>query len=351
MPNTIADNLARLQTARTDIANAITTKGGTVAAGDGFEDFPADIATIQSIPNIDDALKSTCPQITNITEKFIPYKWITKTWNNAPTYNANNQSSSPIWTDGTDIYYSAYSNQYVLNKATSTWSTKTWGGTNYFSSVYIWTDGTDIYYSGGSSSDQYVLDKATSTWLTKTWTGLTNFDGIDIWTDGTDIYYSGGSSSDQYVLDKATSTWSTKTWGGMDRFYNSKMYGRYIWTNGVNIINSYYSNKSYDSVLNRSNSTWVAPAVNTSMPTNSNYDGDDIWTDGSCLYLYRYVYFPGAPAGQMYHDMGSNINPVKKQDIWTDGTDIYYRFSYKLAKVSPANVTVNTVKCIPQFIK
>lgn len=46
MPNTIADNLARLQTARTDIANAITAKGGTVAAGDGFEDFPADIATI-----------------------------------------------------------------------------------------------------------------------------------------------------------------------------------------------------------------------------------------------------------------------------------------------------------------
>lgn len=46
MPNTIADNLVRLQTARTGIANAITTKGGTVSAGDGFEDFPADIATI-----------------------------------------------------------------------------------------------------------------------------------------------------------------------------------------------------------------------------------------------------------------------------------------------------------------
>lgn len=46
MPNTIADNLLRLQAARTDIANAITTMGGTVAAGDGFEDFPAEILEI-----------------------------------------------------------------------------------------------------------------------------------------------------------------------------------------------------------------------------------------------------------------------------------------------------------------
>lgn len=48
MANTIAENLSRLVTAKTDIANAITTMGGTVSAGDGFEDFPADIATIPS---------------------------------------------------------------------------------------------------------------------------------------------------------------------------------------------------------------------------------------------------------------------------------------------------------------
>lgn len=48
MPNTIAENLQRLQTARTAIATAITTKGGTVTQGDGFEEFPADIATIPS---------------------------------------------------------------------------------------------------------------------------------------------------------------------------------------------------------------------------------------------------------------------------------------------------------------
>ena len=44
--HTIAENLTRLQTARTNIATAITTKGGTVAEGAGFEDFPTAIGTI-----------------------------------------------------------------------------------------------------------------------------------------------------------------------------------------------------------------------------------------------------------------------------------------------------------------
>lgn len=44
--HTIAENLTRLQNAKTAIGNAITAKGGTVAAGDGLEEFAADIATI-----------------------------------------------------------------------------------------------------------------------------------------------------------------------------------------------------------------------------------------------------------------------------------------------------------------
>ena len=46
MSNTIAYNLARLQAAKTAIGNAITQKGGTVNAGDGLEDYSADILTI-----------------------------------------------------------------------------------------------------------------------------------------------------------------------------------------------------------------------------------------------------------------------------------------------------------------
>ena len=44
--HTIAENLTRLQNAKTAIGNAITAKGGTVSQGDGLEEFAADIATI-----------------------------------------------------------------------------------------------------------------------------------------------------------------------------------------------------------------------------------------------------------------------------------------------------------------
>ena len=48
MPNSISDNLQRLQTARSDIAEAITAKGGIVGANDGFEEFVSDIGSIPS---------------------------------------------------------------------------------------------------------------------------------------------------------------------------------------------------------------------------------------------------------------------------------------------------------------
>jgi hypothetical protein len=46
MPNTIGDNLQRLITAKTDIKNAIITKGGTCPSSHGLEDFATDIGTI-----------------------------------------------------------------------------------------------------------------------------------------------------------------------------------------------------------------------------------------------------------------------------------------------------------------
>lgn len=43
---TIAENLLRLQNAKTAIGNAITAEGGTVSQGDGLEEFATDIGTI-----------------------------------------------------------------------------------------------------------------------------------------------------------------------------------------------------------------------------------------------------------------------------------------------------------------
>ena len=48
MPNTIAENLERLKSARTNIGTTIVDMGGSVSTGDGFEEFPYDISTIHS---------------------------------------------------------------------------------------------------------------------------------------------------------------------------------------------------------------------------------------------------------------------------------------------------------------
>lgn len=48
MPSTLKQVVDRVKVAKTDIAEAITAKGGTVASGDGLEEFAADIATIPS---------------------------------------------------------------------------------------------------------------------------------------------------------------------------------------------------------------------------------------------------------------------------------------------------------------
>jgi hypothetical protein len=51
----IATSLTALATAKTDIAAAITAKGGTVNAGDGFSDFATDIGTISTGVDTSDA--------------------------------------------------------------------------------------------------------------------------------------------------------------------------------------------------------------------------------------------------------------------------------------------------------
>jgi hypothetical protein len=120
--------------------------------------------------------------------------WESKAWSGLTSFSGQN-----VWSDGTDIYCSTASDQYVLNKATSTWSAKTWNGLTSFNGAYIWKDGSDIYYS--NSSSQYALDKATSTWSAKTWSGLTSFNGQRVWSDGTYTYSSNGGT--QHVLNLA----------------------------------------------------------------------------------------------------------------------------------------------------
>lgn len=209
--------------------------------------------------------------------------WSDKTWNGYTSI-----IGAGVWTDGTNIYYSNNANQYVLDKSTSTWSAKTWTGLTSFQGGYIWTDGTDIYYSNGTQ--QWVLDKSTSTWSAKTWTGLTNYTGNNVWTDGENIYYS--QNNTQYVLDKSTSTWSTKAWSGVTGITGSK-----IWKDGTKI---HFSNTSTQAVLDRTLNTWNDENWFGDI---TSIDGSNIWSIGTEIF-----YTNGSTSGHLVdYDMAQML--------------------------------------------
>ena len=191
-------------------------------------------------------------ELTTLTEK---------TWNGLTSFNGDN-----VWTDGTNIYYSSYDEQYVLNG--DTWETKTWNGLTNFYGSDVWTDGTNTYYS--SYDEQYVLNG--DTWETKTWNGSTSFSGSYIWTDGTNTYWSYKTA--QYVLNG--NAWIQKTWDGLTVNELTYFDAADIWTDGNYV---YFSNQSYHQYVLNGNK-WEKKTWNGS----SEFYGNRIWTDGTNYY-------------------------------------------------------------------
>ena len=197
---TIAQQLQKLITAKSDIANAIIAKGGTVSSGDGFEEFPADIDSISGNSGLLTSIHCN-PMRDKRTS------WTTKTWSGLTSFDGQY-----IWTDGENIYYSSDSTQYVLDKSTSTWTTKTWTGLTSFRGGYVWTDGERVYYSRNAYS-QYVLDKANRDWQTSVidFQGYTLSDPtLQLFTDGVDIYMNsrGSAGSDNVLLKYDKAMWT-----------------------------------------------------------------------------------------------------------------------------------------------
>ena len=116
MPNSISDNLQRLQTARSDIATAIINKGGTVGQNDGFEEFVSDISTI---PN------PVTPTL------------ITKSITSNGTYNASSDNA-----DGYSQVTVDVSAQPTVKQGTITYNT------TYATSGNLYSVGADDLYVG-----------------------------------------------------------------------------------------------------------------------------------------------------------------------------------------------------------
>ena len=251
-------------------------------------------------------------------------KWENKSWSGLTNFDG-----SDVWSDGTNIYYSNGSNQYIFNKSTATWEPKTWTGLTSFQGFCIWSDGDNIYYSW--NSDQYVLNKATSTWETKTWSGYDPYMSPCIWTDGENIYYSNTTS--QYVLNKATSTWETKTWSGY-----STLMGNDVWSDGNNI---YHSLNSDQYVLNKSTSTWETKTWSGL----TNFNGERIWSDGNNIYYSNQSsqYVLNKATSTWESKTWSGLSSFSGVYIWSDGENIYYSYTtnhYVLKRNTPTTFEV-----------
>jgi len=240
--------------------------------------------------------------------KLFSKEWKSKTWNGLTSFNG-----SQTWTDGTDVYYSESTTQYVLNRETSTWETKTWNGLTEFYGSKIWTDGTDVYYS--DYSNQYKLNKSTSTWESKTWNGFAPNDGTNVWHDSNNVYYSEFGTY-QYVLNKNTNRWEEKTWEGFNDIVGDR-----VWKDGDTL---YYSSNYNQWVFNRTSEEWEEK-IWENQPDNMY--GGSIWSDGNNIYFSDNAvrqYVLNRATSTWEEKTWKGYNNISGGNIWFDGTIIYY---------------------------
>lgn len=231
--------------------------------------------------------------------------WVKKEWN-----ISNNDRSisfgSYVWSDGTNIYYSNYEDQFVLNN--DIWERKTWNVEIHGN--WIWTDGVNIYYVYDGRY-HYVLNG--DTWERKYWNNVPlGFYSKNVWSDGTNIYYSEGEA--QFVLNG--NTWEKKNWNNAE-----KVHGKNVWSDGANIFATY---NSVTYVLN--DDTWEVKTFNG----NVIGVGSGIWTDGKNIYYSHFTKDRYILNGDTWETMTWNVasdlslTTMYGNNIWTDGTSVYW---------------------------
>ena len=251
--------------------------------------------------------------------------WRTKNWGNELT----SFDSTDIWTDGNKIYYSDYQYQYWLNPNNSEWEEITWDEPlTSFQGRYVWTDGEKIYYSK-NTNEQYHLG-TNNNWESQQWNNFTPRSGEYIWTDGKNIYYS--NDFQQYQLDKTTSTWNEKTWGGV----TTRFFGQYIWTDGTNIYYSYAtpSTTQHHQLIDKANGIWSDKTWNGF----TDFGGRNVWTDGVNVYYshyangandqYQLLLTPSAQVGtrtyiESYSQSLGHIYPISGDSRGFSNDDLY----------------------------
>lgn len=250
--------------------------------------------------------------------------WVPMTWNGiTPSY------AKDVWSDRNgNIYYSAGTDQYVLNRSTSTWTEKTWTGLTSFYGRNIWKfPSGSVFYSNGSNGQYYLTN---STWTANSHkkpddTAFNPY-GEYIWTDGNRVYYN--TSNMSYVKESYNYvnpiSWNTRTWNNSS---SPGFYGSYFWSD--NDGNIYNSNSTTHNIMDTTNYTYTGKSWNGL----SYFNGNDVWKD-----LYGRIFYSGSrnmwgATGNYILDVSTStwsektwegLTPSYGHNIWTDGYNVYY---------------------------
>lgn len=239
-----------------------------------------------------------------------------------PTYGDN------VWSDGTNTYYSSYSDQYVFNG--ENWEPMSWFGLEDFEGSNIWTFDGDIYLSNWAEA--YILIKDEHRWESISWTNRpSDLSAYKIWTDGIKAYYS-NRYENHYVLNKEANAWEQISWPGITEGFSAEN----IWTDGTNTYCTTYDNISGGVTLETAmNRTYVL--VDGEWQYKAMYGGklqsaQNVWTDGTNIYYNcrvnsgsKDVYLSYILKGDTWETKNwVGYTPESGNAIWSHANNIYY---------------------------
>ena len=253
--------------------------------------------------------------------------WVDKTWNVAL------ESGEDIWVDNLRRYYYSHGDtQYYTSSSsisTGNWSTATWNESyTSFYGRYIWKVGKSAYYSNGRTQWKHDLELNTREWSDNSWTGSypSSFDGNKIWTDGTYMYTGTSAVSPHRLVYPGRKQWDIISMSGLTGL-SGVFSGKRVWHHGSD---TYYSAGGYHFKLNPATMTWE------NIDIAGNFDGDQVWSDGTNLYVgdqymlrfdvtppqYNFITY-GTPTYSWVNTLGGDIGG---SDVYGDGTHYYSSF-------------------------
>ena len=235
--------------------------------------------------------------------------------------NCENIYGRNIWTDGENIYYSNFDNDYyVLDKETNTWDEKTWN-INGIYAEYIWNAEENTFFNDANKS--YKLNIELGEWEEVEWHYLIggtpipyNFYGNAVRKINGNYYYL--SNKSVFLLDTQNLTLKKVSSDDISSSFPGGSFASSYWTDGVNLYHSNGTSNQY--IYNFELGIWEE--TNWNILVNGQY----VWNCGQNTYYSNgnEQYILDVDTRNWIENEWTGIIGLQRDKVWTDGTNIYY---------------------------